>query len=803
MTRINKDTLERPYAAFDVSVFQPFATDTRTVEIIAFGLAQLTLNVVPQVLFDIGATTPSEGVSDVNVRDLREMDLYKPSRVFRNALRKLHSQLLLEPKDSRLAELNPFISQDKMGPRVQVDLDAMLKSFDALRQFAALKKRVNLDVDPEWDLARQELIRRFRLAPPGSPVHLRTATPFGLLHRYRQHFLYSKLRAGPLEQVRALAPWESLEVVMTESSQHTFEETVENLLEVTKSDSTEKKEEYELTDRIAASVAQSATMTISANGSSNAILWSASGSTTSNISSSTTQATEQVVRRLQETTRKQSEQIRKQTKITTRVVESRSESTTTRHVIRNRKQEPANYGLRRLGYDVDCKIQDLGPLLVWQSFIKRPGELLARSVLLDKQWNAAESKVETITVDFELISGSNHPGSQKISIPAGPKLKEIFQGNYKEQTPEDRKFFDAIVVEKYAAYITEDAGSEGHPDLQDTTGSYGGMKVDYDSANKIFIVDLGSTPKRWYNFKILARATSERRVQLSTDDSKKPESEKSEIQMARARLQAIMNFDKHRTRGSLEFEERKVLLAKTLGQLVDPASAGDLLDDRLASFYLEINDIFDLPRMFYDVDVAEWREAKMVAAGITRTSKSYPLHSEQNQPAPMGSSLEWDHQIDGDTRRDMFLNADFAFVGIPVKPGKEGEAEAFLRRCGFLMVDDRGITDLLKRLDRLRSAEKDVASQGFDADEVAVDPCDKPNRTPREFLEKDDPLTNLTWKDVYPIVSQHHTVTTVDGFLFDVLEVGGDRTDGDSNKPEEDPCEPEPIPPPPPPPLAA
>lgn len=784
MTQINNDTLDLPYAAFDVSVFQPFATDTRTVEIIATGLALLTQGQVPPVLYEIGATPGRDGDGDSHLQELRELDRYVPSQVYRNALRKLHAHLLNVGRDSELAKLNPFVRQSRSSRGLAVDLDVMLSAFDALHALSVMLTKTDKDGDAVWATARLELIRRFEEAPPGSPVSLRTATPFGLLHRYRQHFFYSKLRAGPLEQVKALAPWESLEVVMAQSYLRTFEETVENELEVTKSDSAEQKDQYELTDRISASVAQSSTMTVSASGSSNAVLWSASGTATSTMSSSSAQATEQVVRRLHETTRKQSEQIRKRTKVTTRVVETRSESTTTRHVIENKTGTPANYGLRRLGYDVDCKIQDLGPLLVWQSFIKRPGELLARSDLLDKKWHTSISEIKEITVDFEVQTGGNRPGWRSLSVPVGPKLLEIFRSEYKDQTQEDREFFQKAKVVKSAAYITEDFGSKDRPNLIDTTSKYPGMTVEYDSVKKIFNVDLGEPSPRWFNFRILASVTSDKRVQLPTDPLL-PDDEKSEIMMARLRLQAVMDFSSKRKRDSLEFEERKVLLGKALGQLIDPTYAGDLLGDRLSAFYLEVNDIFDLPRMFYDIDVAEWREAKKVVAGESRSSRTYSLHSKQDQPAPSGSSLEWEHQIDGDTRRDMFLNAEFAWIGIPVKPAKEREAEAFLRRCGHLMVDDVGITELLKRLERLRAAEALVARMGFDAEKVAVKPSDFPNPDPRAFLYEEDELKELGWNDVYPIISQQHTVTTVDGFLFDVLEVGGERKDGDgASRPE-------------------
>lgn len=50
------------------------------------------------------------------------------------------------------------------------------------------------------------------------------------------------------------------------------------------------------------------------------------------------------------------------------------------------------------------------------------------------------------------------------------------------------------------------------------------------------------------------------------------------------------------------------------------------------------------------------------------------LITEQTQPAPMGSSLGWLIQIDGDERRNEFLNAAWAKAILPIRPGQEAAA---------------------------------------------------------------------------------------------------------------------------------
>ncbi|MGW6574038.1 hypothetical protein ACWGAN_17900 [Streptomyces sp. NPDC054945] len=54
------------------------------------------------------------------------------------------------------------------------------------------------------------------------------------------------------------------------------------------------------------------------------------------------------------------------------------------------------------------------------------------------------------------------------------------------------------------------------------------------------------------------------------------------------------------------------------------------------------------------------------------------LITEETQPAPLGSSLGWLIQIDGDERRNEFLNAAWVKAIMPVRPGQEVAALAWL-----------------------------------------------------------------------------------------------------------------------------
>lgn len=69
---------------------------------------------------------------------------------------------------------------------------------------------------------------------------------------------------------------------------------------------------------------------------------------------------------------------------------------------------------------------------------------------------------------------------------------------------------------------------------------------------------------------------------------------------------------------------------------------------------------------------------KLVPADEWRVN--YPI-AQHGRPAPMGSSLGWLIQIDGDERRNQFLNAAWVKAVLPVRPGHEPEALEWLEKA--------------------------------------------------------------------------------------------------------------------------
>jgi hypothetical protein len=67
------------------------------------------------------------------------------------------------------------------------------------------------------------------------------------------------------------------------------------------------------------------------------------------------------------------------------------------------------------------------------------------------------------------------------------------------------------------------------------------------------------------------------------------------------------------------------------------------------------------------------------------------LITEETAPAPLGASLGWMMQIDGDAHRNAFLNSPWVKAVLPIRPGRESEAIEYMKRgevAGIEGLDD-------------------------------------------------------------------------------------------------------------------
>ncbi|PYV19032.1 MAG: hypothetical protein DMG21_03005 [Acidobacteria bacterium] len=113
-----------------------------------------------------------------------------------------------------------------------------------------------------------------------------------------------------------------------------------------------------------------------------------------------------------------------------------------------------------------------------------------------------------------------------------------------------------------------------------------------------------------------------------------------------------------------------------------------------------INAIFDVEKMLYFV-APEWWKPRAIAASLSiggaavadsvggsivrwANDQEYGKYfiTDGSDPAPLGSSLGWLMQLDGDDLRNAFLKAPWVKAVIPIRPGRELAAINWLKMVG-------------------------------------------------------------------------------------------------------------------------
>lgn len=174
-----------------------------------------------------------------------------------------------------------------------------------------------------------------------------------------------------------------------------------------------------------------------------------------------------------------------------------------------------------------------------------------------------------------------------------------------------------------------------------------------------------------------------------------------ELSLALQERVKLSNAVQPRSPDDLRSEERSAILRQVVNLLAD----GEAID-RLPVVREQLRAMFDLDRTMYFLAPDWWRprdaaqssritEPASTQPASSSTSSSVPLEfglpesnfvvsggqrakrdsnyliTHDSEPARMGSSLGWVLQLDGDVRRNAFLNAPWATVVIPIRPGRE------------------------------------------------------------------------------------------------------------------------------------
>ena len=108
-------------------------------------------------------------------------------------------------------------------------------------------------------------------------------------------------------------------------------------------------------------------------------------------------------------------------------------------------------------------------------------------------------------------------------------------------------------------------------------------------------------------------------------------------------------------------------------------------------------------------DVVGW-------GGVAPGHRAHYLITEDSTPAPMGASLGWLLQLDGDNHRNAFLNSPWVEVVLPIRPGKEMDALAWLQQAHIEGTDglDQRLNGGPTLMEQIRNLAQQIAALNAD-----------------------------------------------------------------------------------------
>ena len=585
-------------------------------------------------------------------------------------------------------------------------------------------------------------------------------SPIGIAHFYRQLYFNAEEGFGPIEQAFTVAPLETLEVVYETVRKQIHEEVMEIGLEEMSEAATEEKNTDEVSDKVSTMIQRDTSAAMSANASGSIGVWQAGASANASFKNSGQRSREQTSRRLKEVTSRAAERITKTFKVTTRDVEDITTTNLTRRVIRNDSPAPVSYGLRRVLRRVKVKVQDMGPRLVWQLYVRNPGKGLARSKFVHFR-EAGPIAVPEIPPGLPPRPvGGTDTGTTSSSL-----QYDGLRGWYVTlviQPGADRKVTSVSIDS-----ITDLEGG-GKDDLSPSPKNDVQFGGGWDAASGKFTKNIGILPGDGASVSINYTYGWDPAGSVMDDWEAK-----RKAAVAALNEEALNNkFDREkaliterskirpRPAADLRKEERYEVMNRMVSHLFANKGSGQDPSPLEIEFF---HRYFDIDGMFTYTHPSWWKPRYTpVATGMGRPAYEITAESE---PAPLGSSLGWMIQLDGDSRRNEFINSPWIRVCMPIYPGREAEAIRWLAKHiegeeGY-DLNSGPLKELLDQVEQYRGQEEKLGING--PDYVTVDSTigDEPG----------DPNGPLKPEDVYPIVQEFEVTVPTEGFVYDELKL--------------------------------
>jgi hypothetical protein len=575
--------------------------------------------------------------------------------------------------------------------------------------------------------------------------------PVGLLHVYRQYFFEFDSFLGPPVGHVWLSSHGTVELVESNVRRTLTERTLEVHQESTAKTELSATSEDELSEAVKQDTADDIKLGVNVSAGFKTPVYHGEASSSFSFNTSRKNSAETTHRRKRSQSEKLSSEIRRSYKTTFRTVSEITDTSSRRYVLSNDTDLLVNYELRRKMRRVGVQLQHIATQLCWQFYIDDPGRSLGTSQLVHVA-STADAKPSTpppnqpadiapkdlpFTVQFQFIDlrlatedadqtfdgGWHKPDAGKDSHiqnvqtftfppPAGYELDNVQILGFTRADP-DKDLPDPFVP---------------HPSVNDrATGKF---TIDVSSVN---FQDQPYIPIN-LNLRFVGTAAAKKKQ----EDDYKTDKAAYDAAAQRTQHEAYINAVRDRiklagkvlTRSEdvLREEERTIVYQQMVSRLTNsPPSANPHVTSEL------IRRLFDVDAMLYFVAPDWWTARNWVSQQFTVSSsgtESDPytignddligwggvndlmrpqyMVTEDSRPAPMGASLGWLLQLDGDPRRNAFLNASWVKAVLPIRPGRELEAIAWLENAHVEGSDGLSDSYILQKDDPPEFANKSV-----------------------------------------------------------------------------------------------
>lgn len=557
-------------------------------------------------------------------------------------------------------------------------------------------------------------------------------SPVGLLHVYQQYYFDLGTQLSPPVEHVWIAPYGSLEMLETYSRSEVRFRERQDFFEADETTDTEQTETNDISEEFQTETQRDLRTSFSAEGGASFAVWEARASASLDYGTSVREGKRTATQNSRTTSTRATSRIRRGRTTTARTTTSIETGSSRRHTITNPTGQVISFELRRKLQRVGVQVKHLGTQLCWQLAVNNPGLPLGLGELIhvarpddfnnssppDAPPTFPNERTDFIfNVPFQAVDDAD--GDSKADSNELYNVSEEGGRQIAVNSPNDRinAKFRFVASPPTPGYCLKNV-RETSVDITDpshdqpSTWVVEYTVIDEKSAEfeaTLVQVNFEKQPSVRVTAELVWKVDPT--IAQAAEESWQTEMEQHSIQLQREAKAAIAEQTRERVRSArsvipraadaLRSEERAVVYRRIVQELYGSEVPADL-----PLFAAQIRSLFDIDRLMYFVAPDWWQpraigstpaiapaEGEAIARPPTQLStedqvpfegpgarrpQNYAI-TEDSRPAPLGSSLGWTVQLDGDDHRNAFLNSPWVTAVVPIAPGRERQAIEWLK----------------------------------------------------------------------------------------------------------------------------